>query len=181
MTAGNACWRSASTADTAGDLRPSYRVCVLPDPTARLRFRPMSRDDLANVSALELGGNRGPAGWIEWSLQNYDDHGFGLWVVETHDGEFVGDCGLTMQEVEGEWLIEAGWHVRLSLRRQGYAAEAATAVLSAARDAGVAHLIAIIRPDNVASQGVAASIGMTLEREVHKNGGPALVFGIDLA
>lgn len=38
-------------------------------------------------------------------------HGFGLWVIETHAGEFIGDCGLTMQEVEGEWLVEAGWHV----------------------------------------------------------------------
>jgi RimJ/RimL family protein N-acetyltransferase len=43
------------------------------------------------------------------------------------------------------------------------------------------HLIAIIRPDNVASQRVAAKIGMVLEREVHKNGGPALVFGLDLS
>lgn len=49
-----------------------------------------------------------------------------------------------------------------------------------ARDAGVEHLVAIIRPENVASQGVAAKIGMVLEREVHKNGWPALVFGADL-
>ncbi|GAA3683289.1 hypothetical protein GCM10022237_47480 [Nocardioides ginsengisoli] len=34
------------------------------------------------------------------------------WVLETHAGEFVGDCGLTMQDVEGDWLVEAGWHVR---------------------------------------------------------------------
>ncbi len=50
----------------------------------------------------------------------------------------------------------------------------------AARAAGVPHLIAIIRPHNLASIAVARSIGMTLEREVEKNGGPALVFGIDL-
>ncbi|WP_242530648.1 GNAT family N-acetyltransferase [Nocardioides aromaticivorans] len=153
---------------------------MLPDPTARLRFRPMGRDDFADISTLELGGSRGPAGWIEWNLRNYDEHGFGLWVVETHQGEFVGDCGLTMQEVEGEWLVEAGWHVRSSLRRQGYAAEAATGVLDAARGEAVDHVVAIIRPDNVASQGVATRVGMTLEREVHNNGGPALVFGIDL-
>ncbi|WP_200887167.1 GNAT family N-acetyltransferase [Pimelobacter simplex] len=84
---------------------------------------------------------------------------------------------MTWQEVEGEWHVEAGWHVRSSLRRQGYAAEAATAVREAALHAGIQHLIAIIRPDNVASQGVAKAIGMVLEREVHKNGGPALVFG----
>lgn len=153
---------------------------MLPCRTPRLRFRPMVEADLPDIATLDTGGSRGPLGWIEWNLRNYDEHGFGLWVVETHAGEFVGDCGLTMQEVEGRWLVEAGWHVRADLRRQGYAAEAAAAVRDCARDVGVDHLIAIIRPDNLASQGVAAKIGMVLEREVHKLGGPALVFGVDL-
>lgn len=50
-------------------------------------------------------------------------------MIETHAGAFVGDCGLTMQEVEGEWLVEVGWHVRSDMRRQGYAAEAGRANL----------------------------------------------------
>jgi RimJ/RimL family protein N-acetyltransferase len=153
---------------------------VLPDPTRRLRFREMTEADLEDIATLEIGGARGPAGWIEWNCRNYAEHGFGLWVIETHAGEFIGDCGLTMQEVEGEWFVEAGWHVGLPSRRLGYASEAAAAVREAARQGGVDHLIAIIRPDNVASQGVARQIGLVLEREVHKNGGPALVFGADL-
>jgi RimJ/RimL family protein N-acetyltransferase len=140
----------------------------------------MTEADLPDIATLELGGSRGPKGWIEWNRHNYAEHGFGLWVIETHAGEFVGDCGLTMQEVDGEWLVEAGWHVCASRRRQGYAAEAAASVRDAARESGVEHLIAIIRPHNVASQGVAAKIGLALEREVHKNGGAALVFGADL-
>jgi RimJ/RimL family protein N-acetyltransferase len=82
-----------------------------------------------------------------------------------------------MQDVEDEWLVEAGWHVRSPLRRRGYAAEAAEAVRVAAQESGIEHLIAIMRPDNVASQRVARKIGLALEREIHKNGGPALVFG----
>src|SRR5690625_3160912 len=35
-----------------------------------------------------------------------------LWVIETHLGTFVEDCGLAMQDVEGEPLVEAGWLVR---------------------------------------------------------------------
>ncbi|GAB4004105.1 hypothetical protein GCM10028772_09490 [Nocardioides ultimimeridianus] len=140
----------------------------------------MTEADLSDIATLQIGGSRGPSGWIEWTRSNYDDHGFGLWVIETHTGEFVGDCGLTMQEVEGEWYVEAGWHVRSALQRQGYASEAAAAVRTAAADGGVEHLVAIIRPSNVASQRVAMRIGLTLEREVHKNGGPALVFGADL-
>lgn len=141
----------------------------------------MTEADLPDIATLEIGGSRGPAGWIEWNRRNYAEHGFGLWAIESHSGEFVGDCGLTIQEVEGESFVEAGWHVRSPLRRQGYATEAAAAVRDAAREAGVEHLIAIIRPHNVASQGVATKIGLVLEREVHKNGGPALVFGAGLA
>jgi RimJ/RimL family protein N-acetyltransferase len=138
----------------------------------------MTETDLGDIATLEIGGSRGPAGWIEWNRRNYVEHGFGLWVIETHSGEFVGDCGLTMQEVEGTWMVEAGWHVRSHLRRQGYAAEAASAVRETARDAGIEHLVAIIRPDNLPSQGVAGKIGLALEREIHKNGGPAMVFGV---
>lgn len=140
----------------------------------------MTHDDLPYIATLEIGGSRGPEGWIEWTRRNYDRYGFGLWVIETHAGEFVGDCGLTMQEVEGEQLVEVGWHVRTPLRRQGYAAEAAASVRNAARKAGVDHLVAIIRPANVAAQRVATKIGLRLEREVHAHGGPALVFGADL-
>ena len=153
---------------------------MLPAPTPRLRFREMTGDDVSNVAMLDIGGSRGPSGWVEWNQRNYDEQGFGLWIIETHAGSFVGDCGLTMQEVEDTWHVEAGWHVRAELRRQGYAAEAASAVRDAARDSGVEHLIAIIRPDNVASQRVALKIGLSLEREVEKNGGPALIFGGDL-
>lgn len=140
----------------------------------------MTPDDEAEVAGLETGGSRGPADWIRWNIDNYARHGFGLWVLETHDGEFVGDCGLTMQDVEGVDLVEGGWHVRADRRRRGYAAEAAAAVRDRARDLGVEHLVAIIRPHNVASQGVARRIGMSLERSVVKNGGPALVHGVRL-
>ncbi|MDN5768604.1 MAG: GNAT family N-acetyltransferase [Humibacillus sp.] len=140
----------------------------------------MVEADLPHVASLDIGGSRGPEGWVAWNRESYARHGFGLWVIETPAGEFVGDCGLTMQQVQGEWLVEAGWHVRAALRRQGYAAEAAEAVRGTAKGLGVAHLIAIIRPDNLASQAVARKIGLELEREVHQHGGPALIFGADL-
>lgn len=103
---------------------------VLPATTPRLRFREMTKADRPAIATLEIGTSRDPAGWIAWNRQNYREHGFGLWVIETHVGEL-----------------------------------------------GVEHLIAIIRPDNVASQAVATKIGLTLERRVIKHGGPALIFG----
>jgi len=162
-----------------------------PVPTDRLRFREMAPNDLdalADVLGAPYPHRPGqPARsrddterWIAWNLRSYGEHGFGLWAVETHDGRFVGDCGLTVQDVEGTPTIEVGYHVHPDLRRTGMAAEAAAAVRDAARDAGLAHLVAIIRPDNVASQGVARRIGLELEREIRAHGGPALLFGADL-
>jgi RimJ/RimL family protein N-acetyltransferase len=140
----------------------------------------MTPGDVRDVGTLDLGGSRGPAGWVDWQRDNYAEHGFGLWVVETHDGEFVGDCGLTMQEIDDEGHVETGWHVRRDLRRRGFASEAALAVRDAALASGIGHLVAIIRPDNHASQGVARKIGMTLLKETEKSGQRVLVFGTPL-
>lgn len=164
---------------------------MLPDATARLRFREMTDADLDDVDAVLSAPDpvrphrrkrtRADAEhWISWNKQNYADHGFGLWVLETHGGRFVGDCGLTIQDVEGEPFVEVGYHVDLALRGQGLATEAALSVRDAAREAKVTHLIALIRPENLPSQRVAAKIGLRLERQVVRNGGDTLVFGADL-
>ena len=43
--------------------------------------------------------------WIEWNLENYEKYGFGLWaVVLKETGGFIGDCGITLQEIDGETL-----------------------------------------------------------------------------
>jgi RimJ/RimL family protein N-acetyltransferase len=164
---------------------------VLPAPTARLRFREMVAVDLDEMTAV-LGGpdlarphrrhrTRADAErWIAWNIGNYAEHGYGLWILETHAGDIVGDCGLTIQDVEGEPHVEVGYHTKLELRGQGFASEAAAAVRDLALAIGVPHLVAIIRPDNLPSQRVAQKIGLTLERRVFKNGGDALIFGADL-
>ncbi|MEV1130089.1 GNAT family N-acetyltransferase [Agromyces sp. NPDC049794] len=146
---------------------------MIPSPTARLRFREMSGADLDDMAGL-LGDPevmqfypapkmRDQAGqWIEWNLRNYDECGHGLWIVETVDGEFVGDCGLTWQPVNGVRMLEVGYHVRSDLQGLGYATEAAAACRDFARDElGAAELVAIIHPDNAASRRVAEKIGMT--------------------
>jgi RimJ/RimL family protein N-acetyltransferase len=163
---------------------------VLPEPTDRLRFRRMEPTDLDDMAAVLCAPDPYPhdrAGktrddvvrWIEWQERNYADHDFGLWVVETHDGTFVGDCGLTVQDVEGTAHVEVGYHVAPALRRRGYATEAARAVRDCAAAHGVEHLVALVRPENTPSQGVARSLGMEVERTAYVHGGDALVFGMD--
>ena len=119
-------------------------------------------------------------GWINWNIANYRTYGHGLWIIETHAGEFIGDCGLTIQRPEGEPEIEVGYHVRSESQGQGLATEAATACREFARASGVRHLIAIIHPANLGSQGVARKIGLSEERRVTMHGRPVVIFGADL-
>ena len=164
---------------------------MLPESTERLRFRRMTMSDLDDVTAMLLDfdpmrGDRPPSNrddavrWVEWQERNYAEHDFGLWVVETHDGDFIGDCGLTVQDVEGTPHVEVGYHLLADRRRLGYATEAARSVRDCAAAHGVEHLVALIRPDNTPSQGVARNLGMELERTAYVHGGDALVFGMRL-
>ncbi|MBQ3077387.1 MAG: GNAT family N-acetyltransferase [Clostridia bacterium] len=67
--------------------------------------------------------------WVQRNLERYRIFGFGLWAVCLKDtGEVIGDCGLTMQLVNGRIMPEIGYHIRGDQQRKGYAKEAAIAV-----------------------------------------------------
>ena len=71
----------------------------------------------------------GTVRWLRWSLDNYERYGFGLWAIELKEsGEFIGDCGISMQNIDGEMLPEIGYHIHKAHWRRGYAKEAAAAV-----------------------------------------------------
>jgi RimJ/RimL family protein N-acetyltransferase len=75
--------------------------------------------------------------WIERNRQRYRDDGVGLWAMElTKTQQIIGDCGIILQEVEGERLYEIGYHLRRDFWGQGLATEAAIAC----RDWAFAHL-----------------------------------------
>ena len=105
--------------------------------------------------------------WIEWNQRLYRERGYGLWLLTLRDtGEFVGECGLTPQVVEGTVEIEVGYHVLRGLWGRGFAPEAAAACRDFARDVlALDRLVALIDPRNLASQRVAAKIGLAYERD----------------
>ncbi|MFF2844207.1 GNAT family N-acetyltransferase [Paenarthrobacter sp. NPDC057981] len=165
---------------------------MLPHPTARLRFRKMTPGDLDAMASM-LGDPkvmtfypapkpRGEAAaWIAWNQANYASHGYGLWLVETHDGEFVGDCGLTWQNVNDRLELEVGYHVRVELQGRGYATEAALACLEYARDVlGAGRLVAINHPDNMASRCVAEHLGMRHLEDDLEGSTVRTVMGVEL-
>jgi len=115
--------------------------------------------------------------WIEWNLKNYDEFGFGLWAMELKaDRRFIGDCGLTYQDVGGRKELEIGYHLLESERGKGYATEAARHCL----DFGFSRtpcdsICSIVRPSNHASCAVAMRIHAA-RREFIRQGQVALLF-----
>ncbi|XVX20979.1 GNAT family N-acetyltransferase [Actinomycetota bacterium] len=164
-----------------------------PEPTARLAFREMTPDDLDDMAAM-LGDpdvmhfyprpktREEAQGWIDWTLRNYAEQGYGLWVIETREGgEFVGDCGLTWQEIDGQRLLEVGFHVARTHQRNGYASEAAQACVDHAFERlGADEVTAIINPDNVPSRRVAERLGMSVKvRTTDRDGLPVVVYSVE--
>jgi len=156
--------------------------------TERMVLRRMEKSDVENFMGIfsdPLAMRYYPATksrdeveeWVRWTLGSYRDHGFGLWVAVLKDsGEFAGQCGLTVQEVEGEKEVEIGY---LFLRRfwgQGLATEAARKVRDHGFALGYRRLISIIDPANLASRRVAEKTGLTLEKEAIKSGKKVCVY-----
>ena len=151
--------------------QPGTTVTVMETP--RLRLRLHTWDDLENMETVlcdreNMRFYRDPftrdtvRRWLSWHMTNYADLGFGLFAVELKDtGEYIGDCGLTMQRIHGKLAPEIGYHLRRDCHGRGYATEAAHAV----RDWAFTHtpfmtLYSYMEADNQASQAVACRNGM---------------------
>lgn len=68
--------------------------------------------------------------WIIKNQERYRVFGFGLWAVCLKEsGTMIGDCGLTMQNINGTILPEIGYHIARTHQHRGYAKEASRAVL----------------------------------------------------
>ena len=110
---------------------------------------------------------RGTLRWLEWSLDNYKKYGFGLWAIELKStGEFIGDTGITMQNIDGEALPEIGYHIDKRYWRNGYAKEAARAVRDwFFENTDFDAVYSYMTKTNIPSFSTAASIGMKRIKE----------------
>lgn len=102
--------------------------------------------------------------WIEWNLQNYEEYGFGLWAVVLREtDEFIGDCGLTIQNIDGESLPEIGYHIHKNHWRKGFGSEAASAVRDwAFMNTEYDCLYSYMKYTNIGSYSTAIANGMRL-------------------
>jgi RimJ/RimL family protein N-acetyltransferase len=99
-------------------------------------------------------------------VEMYGRLGFGLYLVCLEDkDEPIGMCGFLKRETLDD--VDLGFALLPSFWGNGYACEAAAAVMSYGRSAfGLVHIVAIISPRNDASRRVLEKLGFTLERTV---------------
>lgn len=156
--------------------------------TERLRLRELTVKDVGNLQGIFSDPEamryypstfdvERTQQWIQWNRESYQANGYGLWALEDkHTSEFLGECGITIQNVEGAPEDEIGYHVLRTHWNKGYASEAAQACRDHAfTKLGKDRLISWMIPDNLPSRRVAEKIGMSLEKEVVNNRGTASV------
>ena len=94
---------------------------------------------------------------------SYKKHGVGMAAVRLkNSGETIGMCGLVKRDNLSD--IDLGYGFLPAGRGQGYAYEAAVAVMEwSKQDLALSLLAAIIHPENTASRNLATKIGMSLD------------------
>ncbi len=146
--------------------------------TARLRLRPRTLDDLEDCFRMDR--EPGALRWIDWPRETGGWHdeaahrelirsrtlhpyppGLGYWALARKErpGEFLGWVLLIPERMTGP-RIEIGWRIRSAARGNGYATEAAEALVRHGFEtAGAEVIVADMYRENAASMAVARKLG----------------------
>ena len=158
--------------------------------TERLLLRELRLDDAEAVFAVfddpyaqrwypHLAEREAVDDWVARNLERYAENGFGLWaLLLKQDGELIGDCGLTLQDVEGRPELEVGWHVRADQRGRGLASEAGRACLDwGMRRTDYRRIVSLVHVENPASGAVAQKVHEgRLPQPIERRRGPHWVY-----
>lgn len=136
-------------------------LCEMTEDDFDALYRVLADSDIMKHYPYTFDGAR-VRSWISKNIARYRVFGFGLWAVCLRStGEMIGDCGLTMQNINGTILPEIGYHIAKAHQRKGYAKEAAAAVRSwTFANTPFCEIYSYMKKDNLPSAATARSIGM---------------------
>lgn len=142
--------------------------------TARLQIRELDILDAENLSkvlsdkiSMQYYTRPFSSGdvekWINKNIDRYKIYGYGLWgVVLRQTDELIGDCGVTIQNIDGELLPEIGFHISPDYCLHGYATEAAMEILKYCKKSfGLRVVYSYCNYNNVPSMKTMIRIGMS--------------------
>lgn len=159
--------------------------------TERLLFRKINDGDFDNLKAIisdpetmkyysEPYDDSGVARWIKWCMACYEKRGFGLFaVILKSSGEFIGDCGITLQRINGKEAFEIGYHINKKYHNKGYGCEASRYM----RDYFFSNteydeVYSYMNAENIPSRRLAEKNGMSLVDEYEDDGMTLTVYKI---
>ena len=129
-------------------------------PFARMNGDPLIMEYLPRAMT-ESDSNK----LVDRFIKHFDKHNYGLYVLERkEDGAFMGFTGLQRVPFKAHFTpaTEIAWRLDYEFWGQGYASEAAKAVLAHGfEDCGLAEVVAFSVFDNKRSIGVMEKIGMS--------------------
>ena len=104
---------------------------------------------------------------ISKQINTFKKNGYGLFaVLDKNTGAFLGDCGITIQDIDGVEEYEIGYHIKKEHWGLGYAPEAARAVKRYGFETlKLRKLSSYMESTHKQSRKVAEKIGMKLEKE----------------
>lgn len=102
----------------------------------------------------------------------YGFYGFGLWaVIEKESGMLIGRCGLQVEDIGGEGMLEIGYMIGRPWLRKGYGLESVRAVLCYAyEETEETKVAARIDENNAASQALAVRAGFKKQKTISGHG-----------
>jgi RimJ/RimL family protein N-acetyltransferase len=116
--------------------------------------RPASRLELHDRFVLLAAGSpRASETWLNWVVRR------------RLDSQAVGTMQATIREVDGTTRSRLGWMIGVDWQNQGYATEAASALVKWVRRQGVDEIGAHIHPEHRASEAVATRAGLRQTEE----------------
>lgn len=163
--------------------------------TGRLVLRRVTTDDapfilelLNEPSFLEFIGDKGVRNLddarryiLTGPVASYERFGFGLYLVLLKAGDTpIGMCGLVKRETLPD--VDVGYALRPAYWGQGYAFEAASAVLTHGREAfGLRRIVAIASPGNAGSKALLEKLGLRFEQALSlPGGGDTHLFAVEM-
>ncbi len=109
-------------------------------------------------------------GMLDTHINRYKNDGYSIWAVILKDsGRLIGQCGITLQSLDGKVINEIGYIFNKDYWYKGYASEAAIACREYAFNIlDLSEVYSLIRVNNYPSQRVAERNGMSIIGEVNK-------------
>lgn len=155
---------------------------LIGENSKRLEFRLLRWDDFNHwlplfyapdvAGFLNMPPNKTPQEycelWFEKSMHRYknDLGGMNVLVDKSHQ-QIVGQCGLVVQEIEGQWRLEVGYSILPKFWGMGYASEAAIHCRDFAFENDFSsNLVSNVHVHNLGSEKVALRNGMRLEKRI---------------